>query len=258
MNIRSVARTLTAIAASSALLIASAGTAWAQHSGGGSHGGGVGGGGGFHGGAVGGGLHGGGYHGGFYGGYHGGYHGGYYGGFRGGWHGYGWGWRPGWGWWWGGWGIPLGAYLSVLPWYYSTIWWDGVPYYYANSDYYVWNGTANQYEQVQPPPEVLQQGSGPGAPGVAPGAQESPGAQELYAYPMHEQSPEQQARDKRECREWASGQMAGGAPAPGVAPGAPGPAPQAAPPMPPNVSASGPDYLRAEAACLEARGYNVK
>lgn len=246
MTIRSVARTLTAIAASSALLIASESAAWAQHAGGGAHGGA--GGGGFHGGAVGhggGGFHGGyGYHG--YGGY--GYHGYGYRGY--GYRGYGWGWRPGWGWWWWGWGVPLGAYLAVLPWYYSTVWWDGVPYYYANGDYYIWNGTASQYEQVQPPPEVMQQG--PGGP---------PASQELYAYPMHGQPEDQQARDKNECRQWASGQVAGGASAPNAAPGAPGPAPGSAPPAAAagyNGAPGGQDYLRAEAACLEARGYSVK
>ena len=218
--------------------------------------------------APGGGFHGG-YHGGYVGGYHGGYHGGYYGGYHGGyyggWHGgygfhggYGWGWRPGWGWWWWGWGVPLGAYLSVLPWYYSTVWWGGVPYYYANGDYYLWNGTASQYEEVQPPAEVTQQGAGG-----------PPVSQELYAYPMHGQSDEQQARDKRECRDWASGQVTGGAPPPGTPPGTPpaapadsGPPPAtAAPPAPPPPNASAPagqDYMRAEAACLEARGYSVK
>ncbi len=256
MNIRSVARTFTTIAASSALLIVSEGAAWAQHAGGGGGGFHGGGGGGFHGGAA---VHGGGFHGGY--GYHG-YGYGYRGGYGYGWHGgYGWGWRPGLGWWWWGWGVPLGVYLSVLPWSYSTLWWGGVPYYYANGDYYVWNGTASQYEEVQPPAEVTQQG--PGAPPVS---------QELYAYPMHGQSDEQQSRDKRECREWAGGQVSGSASAPNGPPnyppnappgsGAPGAAPgTAAPPAgpaPPASASGGQDYLRAEAACLEARGYSVK
>lgn len=149
-----------------------------------------------------------------------------------GWRGYGWGWRPGWGWWWGGWGWPLGVYLSVLPWYYSTIWWDGIPYYYANGDYYLWNGTTSQYEQVQPPPEVAQQGAGaPRSSDATRGPEDLRGSEELYAYPMHDQSPETQASDKSQCRTWASGQTASTGPK---------------------------EYLRAEAACLEARGYTVR
>src|ERR1035438_6529469 len=69
---------------------------------------------------------------------HGGF--GHYGGYRGGW---GYGWRGGyWGpWGWGG--LGLGLYFATLPLYYSTVWWDGVPYYYADDTYYRWNGTVN-------------------------------------------------------------------------------------------------------------------
>src|SRR6185436_2730653 len=31
---------------------------------------------------------------------------------------------------------PIGAYVPVLPPLYSTVWWSGVPYYYANDTYY--------------------------------------------------------------------------------------------------------------------------
>ncbi len=257
-----VARTLTATVAALALLTVSTGSAWAQHAGGGGGHGGAGfGGGGFHGG----GFHGGpAIHGGFRGGYYGGFHGGY------GFHGYGWGWAPGWGWWWWGWGWPLGVYLSVLPAYYSTYWWNGVPYYYGNGDYYIWNGTAGQYEQVQPPPEVAEQGAGgaPSAGGPPTGAPPMGGppmggppmSDELYAYPKNGQSPEQQSTDKSQCRAWASGQVAGAPPAPGGAPNAvPGtPGAQGAPGAAPPGVAQRQDYLRAEAACLEARGYSVQ
>jgi hypothetical protein len=193
--------------------------AFAQHAGGG-HGGG----GGYH---VGGGYHGGfgGYHGG-YGGYHGGY--GWRGGF--GWHG-GYGWRGGWygPWAWGG--LGLGLYFATLPLYYSTVWWDGIPYYYADNTYYVWNGTVNQYETVSPPAGLQSQARA-----------QSPGGSELIAYPKNGQSEEQQGKDKFECHRWAAGQtgfdptQAGGGPAPG----------------------NRADYRRAQAACLEGRGYSVK
>jgi hypothetical protein len=120
----------------------------------------------------------------------------------------------------------LGIYLSVLPWYYSTYWWDGTPYYYADSNYYIWNGSA--YEQVQPPA------------GVNPPAQSpaSSGSGELFAYPKKGQSAAQQATDKNECRTWAASQAGYS----GTASGA----------------AQRQDYLRAEAACLDARGYAAR
>jgi hypothetical protein len=165
-----------------------------------------------------------------YGGYHGGY-GGYHGGY--GWRGgYG-SWRGGYGWYgpwaWGG--LGLGLYFATLPLYYSTIWWGGVPYYYADDTYYRWNGTVNQYETVSPPPELQSQA-----------AAQSPGVSELIAYPKNGQSQEQQGKDTFECHRWAAGQtgfdptQAAGGTAPGRRS----------------------DYFRAQAACLEGRGYSVK
>jgi len=125
----------------------------------------------------------------------------------------------------------LGLYFATLPLYYSTVWWDGIPYYYADNTYYVWNGTVNQYETVSPPRGLQSQA----------GAQ-APGGSELIAYPKNGQSEEQQGNDKFECHRWAAGQtgfdptQAGGGAAPG----------------------NRADYLRAQAACLEGRGYSVK
>jgi hypothetical protein len=125
----------------------------------------------------------------------------------------------------------LGLYFATLPLYYSTVWWDGVPYYYADNTYYVWSGTVNQYETVSPPPGLQSQAAG-----------QSPGVSELIAYPKNGQSEEQQGKDKFECHRWAAGQtgfdptQAGGGTAAG------------------NRS----DYFRAQAACLEGRGYSVK
>ena len=64
----------------------------------------------------------------------------------------------------------------------------------------------------------------------------------LIAYPKNGQTQEQQGKDKFECHRWAASQtgfdptQAGGGSAPG------------------NRS----DYARAQAACLEGRGYSVK
>jgi hypothetical protein len=52
-------------------------------------------------------------------------------------------------------------------------------------------------------------------------------------YPKNGQSPEQQAKDKAECQQWAS-QQAG------------------------QVAQNGSDYQRAMAACVEGRGYSAR
>lgn len=162
---------------------------------------------------------------------HGGYaaHGGY-GWYRGGygWGGYGWrgGYYGPWGWG----GLGLGLYFATLPLYYSTVWWGGVPYYYADNTYYRWNGTVSQYETVSPP--GLQN----------PAAEQSQGVSELIVYPKNGQSEDQQGKDKFECHRWAVGQtgfdptQVGGGAAPGRRA----------------------DYFRAQSACLEGRGYSVK
>ena len=67
---------------------------------------------------------------------------------HGGWGGYGWGFGA---------GLGLGLYFSSLPFYYSTYWWGGIPYYYADDTFYTWDGSAGEYQTVSPPPEVEQQ-----------------------------------------------------------------------------------------------------
>ena len=169
-----------------------------------------------------------------YGGWHGGY-GGWHGGY-GGWRG-GWGWRGGgyWGpWGWGG--LGLGLYFASLPYYYTTYWWGGVPYYYADNTYYRWNAGVGQYETVAPPAEA-------GAAGAAGAEPSAPGQSAvLIAYPKNGQTEEQQGKDKFECHRWAVSQT-------GFDPTQPG-----------GGAAGGrrSDYTRAQAACLEGRGYSVK
>jgi hypothetical protein len=197
--------------------------AMAQHGGGG--GGHAAGGGGGH--AVGGGAyHGGGYRGGGYGGWHGGYG---YGGWRGGY-----GWRGGWGccgWGWGWGGLGLGLYFATLPLYYQTYWWDGVPYYYGDNNYYIYDPNVKQYETVAPPAALQTQTGG----------QTGGGSTELMVYPKNGQSADQQGRDKFECHQWAVSQT-GYDPTTG----------SAAP------AARSNDYMRAQVACLEGRGYSVQ
>jgi hypothetical protein len=187
-------------------------------------------GGGGHAGALGAGHAGGGARG--YGGYHGGY-----GGHRGGYGGWGWGWGLG--------ALGYGLFLATLPLVYATYWLEGVPYYYANNNYYTWNGAVGQYETVSPPPGVVSQAvaapaSAGGAAALAP--EPAPAAADLFAYPKNGQSETQQASDRYECHRWAVSQI-GFDP---VASTAPTPA------------AKRQDYRRAQAACLEGRGYSVQ
>lgn len=195
----------------------------------------------------GGGFHGGGFHGGgFAGGYRGGWAArGYYGGYRG-WYG---GWRGGWGWGCCGWGwgwVGLGWYLPVLPLGYATYYWGGYPYYYANNGYYVWNGSAGQYEAVQPPAGFTPGAASPaGTSGAQNYATGNGQWTDLFAYPKGGQSMEQQKRDRDECRQWAITES-------GFDPSQPAPGdPRAA-------EAKRDGYLRAETACLQGRNYSVK
>ncbi len=245
-----------------AALVLSSG-AFAQHGGGGGGGGGGGHGGGFSGGHAGGfsgghaggyagGYHGGGYggyHGGGYGGYRGGYYGGYRGGYYGGWHGgyYGWrgGWYGGWGGCWGCWGwgvgLGLGLYFATLPYYYTTYYWGGVPYYYADNTYYTWDPNANQYLTVAPPAGLQTQVAGSAPAGAGPSAAGTSAGTDLIAYPKNGQSTDQQAKDKFDCHQWAVGQS-GFDPSLGTS----------------TAPSKRNDYMRAQAACLEGRGYSVQ
>ena len=143
------------------------------------------------------------------------------------------GWRGGY---YGGWGLfGAGLFLATLPWYYSTYYWDGVPYYYADTTYYRWNGRARQYEIVTSP--AARTGSAAPQPAAS---------TDLFMYPKGGQSTEQQARDRYECHRWAADQtgfdptQTGG----GVTAEA--------------AAAKRANYLRADGACLEGRNYSVR
>jgi hypothetical protein len=97
----------------------------------------------------------------------------------------------------------------------------------------------NQYQTVAPPQGIQSQMQAPGAaPGTAGAA--APAA-DLIVYPKNGQSQEQQGKDRFECHKWAVGQT-GFDPTQGAAP--------------PNARRG--DYMRAQTACLEGRGYSVK
>jgi hypothetical protein len=167
-----------------------------------------------------------------------GYRGGY--GYRGGWRGYG-------GWGWGG--LGYGLFFGALPFYYSTLWWGGVPYYYAAGDYYRWNGAVGEYETV-PAPLGLESHADAQQPSVT----------NLFAYPKSGQSAEQQASDRYECHRWARDQTGFDPTQPGGVAAADSTKPAAATPAPTTAAspAKREDYVRAQTACLEGRGYSVR
>jgi hypothetical protein len=168
----------------------------------------------------------------FAGGAHfGGYGGAYYGA-RGGFYGHG-------GYWHGGFYGPrfgYGWFLPVLPAFYATYWFGGIPYYYANDAYYTWNPGYNGYVATDPP-------AGAADDQADPGAQAPPQASgQTYNYPKNGQTEEQQATDRYQCHQWAVSQS-GYDPTRNSAPSSGG---------------QQGDYHRAITACLEGRGYSVK
>jgi hypothetical protein len=130
----------------------------------------------------------------------------------------------------------VGVYVGVLPPFYSTLWFDGLPYYYADDTFYLWRPDREAYEVVVPPG---------GAP-VAATQSAASSDTNLFIYPKNRQSEELQAKDRYECSAWATGQT-GFDPTKGAG----------------GVSITDAaikrgEYLRAETACLEARDYGVR
>jgi hypothetical protein len=137
----------------------------------------------------------------------------------------------------GGWSIPgYGFFFASIPSYCKLVYWEGVPYYYADDLYYEWNGSAGAYQEVQPPASLAEQI-----------AAQAPVVTELYVFPNADQSNEQLERDREACHRWAVQQV--------------GFDPKTAAP---HIKASDrsvaqlANYLRADAACLEARDYRVE
>jgi hypothetical protein len=137
----------------------------------------------------------------------------------------------------GGWSIPgHGYFFASIPSYCKLVYWEGVPYYYSDDLYYEWNGSAGAYQEVQPPAGLAERI----------GAQ-APVVTELFVFPNGDQSNEQLERDREACHRWAV-QQVGGDPKTAA----------------PHIKASDrsaaklANYLRADAACLEAHDYRVE
>lgn len=129
---------------------------------------------------------------------------------------------------------PFGIGIRVLPAYYTTLWFGGIPYYYADDCYYLWNAGRQEYVVTEAPPEAAQANTEAPAPNP-----------ELYAYPKQGQSDSQQKADRYECHSWATQQT-------GFDPTQPLGGVDAA-----DAAAKRTDYQRAERTCLEGRGYSV-
>jgi hypothetical protein len=126
----------------------------------------------------------------------------------------------------GGWSVPgHGFYFASIPAYCKRVYWNGVPYFYADDVYYEWSGTAGAYEQVQPPAGLAESINS-----------QAPVLRDLFVFPNGDQTIEQLERDREECHQWAADQVG----------------------LDLNVAAKRADYLRADGACLEARDYGVE
>jgi hypothetical protein len=136
-----------------------------------------------------------------------------------------------------GWGFPL--FLPLLPAFYATYWWSGVPYYYVNDAYYTYDQDQNGYVVTEPPPVAGDDSSGTDNSGTD-SSQADNGSSDVYAYPEKGQTDEQQSNDRYECHTWSRSQTGYD------------------PTHPNEAQGNAADYRRAMVACLNGRGYSTK
>ncbi len=135
---------------------------------------------------------------------------------------------------------PVGLFVPLLPFAYTTIWVHGIPYYYANETYYT--QTPGGYVVAEPPQgEVTESAEGSEEKGGSGMADEK-----LFIYPRKGQSQEQQDLDRYECHKWAVEQTSYD--------------PTKPPPdiLSDQIIKQRSDYQRAITACLDGRGYTAK
>ncbi len=128
---------------------------------------------------------------------------------------------------------PVGVFVPILPPFYTTVWFGGARYYYADDSYYLWRDHEHAYEVVDPPEQTAAIAN-------------SSSSDDVFMYPKSGQSADQQAKDRFECHRWASGETQFDPTQPG------GGVPDE------QNSVKRNDYRRAITACLEGRGYSVK
>jgi len=128
---------------------------------------------------------------------------------------------------------PIGIVVPFLPPFYTTLWVSGIPYYYANDVYYIWQPDRNGYVVTEPPQDINEQET-----------QTLP--EQLFVYPKQGQSEKKQSDDRYQCHRWAVEQTA-------YDPSQP----------PENLSLQAlnrkrENYQKAIKTCLEGRGYSVR
>jgi len=130
-------------------------------------------------------------------------------------------------------GAPIGLYVPLLPSVTTAVVVGGLTYYYANETYYYYHPDIQQYEVVATPAAAP-------APAAAPPVTHYATSNDIFVYPRNGQGTEQTAKDRYECHAWAVQQTG----------------------FDPTVAGGGrgnrAEYQRAEAACLDSRGYTVK
>ena len=144
---------------------------------------------------------------------------------------------------------PVGMYVGNLPYYVRVIPYNGTSYYYADQTYYVWNDAKRQFQVVATPAgiqSVRAMAPPPPSPPPPPAQPSPPPDARLFVYPANGQSAAQQQKDRSECTRWAVNQRH-------YNPATPNAADSAA-----QTAHLRDAYLRAEASCLEARGYAVR
>lgn len=128
----------------------------------------------------------------------------------------------------------IGFTVAVLPPYYTTLWFGGLPYFYADGAYFMWRERERHYEVVEAP-EGAETSRAPAS---------SP--DDLFVYPKQGQTEDQQSKDRYECHRWAVDQTTWDPtqPAGGLSRD--------------ESRAKRDEYRRAMTACLESRGYTVR
>ncbi len=124
---------------------------------------------------------------------------------------------------------PYGVVVADLPSFATAVVIGGITYMYLNGAYYR-QRVQGGYEVVPTPVAALGQGNG--------------AAVRMFVYPAKGQTAERQASDEYECHSWAASQS-GFDPAPAATGQASDQTHRA-------------DYVRAQTACLEGRGYTVR
>ncbi|MET0281632.1 MAG: hypothetical protein ABW278_11015, partial [Steroidobacteraceae bacterium] len=126
-------------------------------------------------------------------------------------------------------GVPYGLFVTTLPGAYSSFWYGGSRYFYADDTYYTYDPVRRGYVVSRSPYGDDEEESS-----------DTNYGDELFIYPAKGQSEQQQADDRYECHRWAVGETHYD-------------------PIESTYDAKEREgYQRAVTACLTGRGYTVK